>query len=175
MKIWDDLRKIGEIYSAEEMTKFRVTFPEFSDDLIDKLFYSSITPLDSLIYFDEAERIIFETQIYKTSEGFKMLMPNDEIMTPLEVIKFKREEFKKQLAEGNIDYLAECVVPLFVSNEFIALVNMKGYFLHTRDDDSVHKEIIVETDEGLCSEGYINVRNEIGTWFIISKDKFITV
>lgn len=175
MKIWEGLIKISKKYSADEMELFKKTFPDFSESLIDKLYYSSIELIDSLVYFDETSKIIFETQIYHTTDGFKMLMPSECKFSPLEVIELKLEEFTKQMEDGNIDYLSECMVPFPVGMEFKALVDMRGYFFNTGEDGLMHKEIVVDTYDGGCSEGYIKVRNELGRWFEINKEKLILI
>lgn len=126
MKIREDLIQIEKKYNEDEMREFKNAFSNFTDDLIDKLYFSSIGPVDSLIYYDVDKNIIFETQIYKTLEGFKMIVPSNCSLSPLDVIELKKEEFQKQLKDGNIDYLAECMVPASMSTEFIALVNRKG-------------------------------------------------
>lgn len=101
------LKKISELSDA---ANFKEAFPDISTELLDKL-YIHPDSWDGIIYMDVKNKVLFETKIFLTKDGFKLVIPAKSNMTASEAIEISKQHYMENFQKGNIDYLEECMVP----------------------------------------------------------------
>lgn len=99
----EGLKVVTDYYSKEELN---TALPELSDSLISKLYISEI-PYHGLIYVDCEEKILFETTLFKTDDGFKFIKPDGVTLNFCDYIEMKKSEYKNQ----DVNYIEDCMIP----------------------------------------------------------------